>query len=111
MGFDLLVHESSKQQKRVGDSQFWHFLSLISIIPLPGYILYYLYKKDRVAFQATEWKALQMPYDDSTICNTLLTQETELDNIVTERPKDCIISPNKINSFKLDTPVEFTVSK
>uniref|UniRef100_A0AC34GWJ0 Uncharacterized protein n=1 Tax=Panagrolaimus sp. ES5 TaxID=591445 RepID=A0AC34GWJ0_9BILA len=110
--FDLFIRETGKQQKKVGDSQFWHFLSLISIIPLPAFILYYIYKKDKEAFKATEWKALQMPYDDSTICTTLLSQETELDNIVTERPKDCIPPPMDAKTkAKYDNPVEFSISK
>jgi hypothetical protein len=110
--FDLFIRETGKQQKKVGDSQFWHFLSLISIIPLPAFIIYYIYKKDKSAFKATAWKALQMPYDDSTICTTLLSQETELDSIVTERPKDCV--PPEMDSktkAKYDNPVEFCISK
>lgn len=111
--FDLFIRETAKQQKKVGDSQFWHFLSLISIIPLPAFVLYYIYNKDTEAFKATAWKALQMPYDDSTICTTLLVQqETELDSIVTERPKDCVPPPMDSKMLaRYENPVEFSVSK
>ncbi|KAI6239058.1 hypothetical protein M3Y99_00608400 [Aphelenchoides fujianensis] len=57
---DLFVREEGSKSKKVGDSTLWHFLSVISIIPLPAIVIYYLYRQ------------LQVPYDDSTISNTVL---------------------------------------
>ncbi|KAI6188493.1 hypothetical protein M3Y98_00360900 [Aphelenchoides besseyi] len=62
---------------RIGDSTLWHFLSVISIIPLPVIVLYYIYNKDRSAFKPIKWRNLQVPYDDSTISNTFLPQEVD----------------------------------
>lgn len=89
-------------------------LSLASILPLPIFGFYYLYKKDKTALQPIKWRALQMPFDDSTICNTLSTQQTELEDIIIDRRKDCTISTEK-EKLKMNPttklPVEFAISK
>jgi len=106
---DLFVSETNRHQKKVGDSHFWHIVSIGSILPLPLFAIYYIYKRDKSAFQATAWRELQMPYDDSTICNTVLTQEVELDELKVERRKDCIVSL-KYQTESAKVPVEFTIS-
>ncbi|KAI6235129.1 hypothetical protein M3Y95_00018400 [Aphelenchoides besseyi] len=77
LALDLFARQEIKRAKKVGDSTLWHFLSVISIIPLPVIVLYYIYNKDRSAFKPIKWRNLQVPYDDSTISNTFLPQEVD----------------------------------
>lgn len=91
---------TKERAKKVGDSIFWHLISILSISPLLSF-LYYLFKRDRSAFRSDKWRSLKMPIDESTISNSALPQPAaDLETICVVRQTELLHSTSTYNVKK-----------
>ncbi|CAD5216388.1 unnamed protein product [Bursaphelenchus okinawaensis] len=90
-----LLETPKNRSVMAGDSHLWHILSVITILPLPTMVIYYLFKKDKNAFKSEGWRKIPIPVDNNNINN--------IDNV--EEGQDEWLENYKSNRTRKDTTV------
>ncbi|CAD5222168.1 unnamed protein product [Bursaphelenchus xylophilus] len=109
-----LMETPEHRSVMAGDSQLWHILSIVTIIPLPVMVLFKMVRRDKKAFKPSAWIEIKTPFDDSTITSGFFTETDDWFEAYRNngKKKDCTINPAIIGVIdnKAATFVEFSSS-